>query len=94
MYYSFGAMNYKSKKNADGSVTVVRTPEFDTVEVAAVLPLMVILFGMMGTAYNILTLNFDAIGGLWHGCFIGFLITLVLIPIALVADLVLSSRKH
>lgn len=91
--YPYGTINYTRKKNADGSVSVTRTPEYDGVTFVVLLPVFLVLIGIAGTMYDAVTLNFDAIGGLWTFVLWGVLITLMAIPVVLIVDLVRSSFK-
>lgn len=92
MYY-YGASNYSSKKEADGSITVTRTPAYDGVVIAFLAPVFLILFGLLGTAYNVVTLNFDAIAGLWSFVWWGVLIMLMVAPIICIVSFVLETFK-
>lgn len=93
--YHYGATNYSHKKEADGSVTVVATPSYDGMTFLFLLPVFEILFGLLATAYNIVTLNFDAIAGLWNGIWTTLIITLMVVPVLAVALFVYENvKKH
>lgn len=92
MYYHT-RINYQRKKEADGSVTVTRLPVYDGVEVVWALPAFIILFGIAATMYNVVTLNWDCIGGLWSGIWVAEIITLVLACIVTVVSFVLEPFK-